>query len=74
VLRDFESVDSVIQLFPKKTGNVPVTQSKSMEEKIHVGEMIKARIITFDPEAKRIGLSLKALDPNYVPPAEVIVQ
>lgn len=32
--------------------------------------MMKARIITFDPVAKRIGLSLKALDPNYVPPTE----
>lgn len=44
---------------------------KWLEEKIHVGEMMKARIITFDPIAKRIGLSLKALDPNYVPPAEI---
>lgn len=44
---------------------------KGLEEKVHVGEMMKARIITFDPIAKRIGLSLKALDPNYVPPAEV---
>ncbi len=40
---------------------------KTLEEKIHVGEMMKARIITFDPTSKRIGLSLKALDPNYVP-------
>lgn len=53
---------------------IPADVAKSMEEKIHVGEMIKARIITFDPEAKRIGLSLKALDPNYVPPAEVITE
>ena len=44
---------------------------KNLEEKVHVGEMMKARIITFDPVAKRIGLSLKALDPNYVPPAEI---
>ncbi len=44
---------------------------KGLEEKVHVGEMMKARIITFDPVAKRIGLSLKALDPNYVPPAEI---
>ena len=44
---------------------------KGLEEKVHVGEMMKARIITFDPIAKRIGLSLKALDPNYVPPTEV---
>lgn len=42
---------------------------EGLEEKIHVGEMMKARIITFDSVAKRIGLSLKALDPNYVPPA-----
>ncbi len=40
---------------------------KNLEEKVHAGEMMKARIITFDPVAKRIGLSLKALDPNYVP-------
>ena len=45
--------------------------AKTLEEKVHSGEMMKARIITFDPIAKRIGLSLKALDPNYVPPAEV---
>jgi small subunit ribosomal protein S1 len=42
---------------------------EGLEDKIHVGEMMKARIITFDSVAKRIGLSLKALDPNYVPPA-----
>jgi small subunit ribosomal protein S1 len=46
--------------------------SKNLEEKIHVGELMKARIITFDPIAKRIGLSLKALDPNYVPSAEAV--
>ncbi len=47
---------------------------KNLEERVHAGEMMKARIITFDPVAKRIGLSLKALDPNYVPsetPAEI---
>jgi len=31
--------------------------------------MLKARIITFDPTSKRIGLSLKALDPSYIIPA-----
>ncbi len=44
---------------------------EGIEAKIHVGEMMKARIITFDSIAKRIGLSLKALDPNYVPPASL---
>ncbi|PID84441.1 hypothetical protein CSB09_00760 [Candidatus Gracilibacteria bacterium] len=33
----------------------------SIEEKIHIGEMIQARIITFDSQAKRIGLSLKSM-------------
>ena len=50
---------------------IPADMSKNLEEKIHAGEMMKAKIITFDPIAKRIGLSLKALDPNYVPSAEV---
>jgi small subunit ribosomal protein S1 len=50
---------------------IPADMAKTLEEKVHSGEMMKARIITFDPIAKRIGLSLKALDPNYVPPAEV---
>ncbi len=50
---------------------IPADMSKNLEEKIHAGEMMKAKIITFDPIAKRIGLSLKALDPNYVPPAEL---
>jgi small subunit ribosomal protein S1 len=40
---------------------------EGIEDKIHVGEPMKARIITFDSVGKRIGLSLKALDPNYVP-------
>ena len=44
--------------------------AKHLEETIHVGEMLQARIITFDPTSKRIGLSLKALDPNYVPSDE----
>ena len=46
---------------------------KNIEEKVHAGEMMKARIITFDPVGKRIGLSLKALDPNYVPSETPIV-
>lgn len=50
---------------------IPADMSKNLEEQIHAGEMMKAKIITFDPIAKRIGLSLKALDPNYVPPTEV---
>lgn len=41
---------------------------EGIEGKVHAGEMMKARIITFDSVGKRIGLSLKALDPNYVPP------
>ena len=49
---------------------IPADMAKTLEEKVHAGEMMKARIITFDPIAKRIGLSLKALDPNYVPPKE----
>ena len=40
---------------------------EGIEGKVHAGEMMKARIITFDSVGKRIGLSLKALDPNYVP-------
>ena len=50
---------------------IPADMAKTLEEKVHAGEMMKARIITFDPIAKRIGLSLKALDPNYVPPTQV---
>ena len=46
---------------------------KNLEEKVHAGEMMKARIITFDPVGKRIGLSLKALDPNYVPSEAPVV-
>ncbi len=49
---------------------IPAEMMEGIEEKVHVGEMMQARIITFDSQAKRIGLSLKALDPNYVPPAE----
>jgi small subunit ribosomal protein S1 len=45
---------------------------EGIEDKVHVGEMMKARIITFDSQAKRIGLSLKALDPNYVAPTTPI--
>ncbi len=51
---------------------IPAEMMKGLEEKVRPGEMMKARIITFDPVAKRIGLSLKALDPNYVPSAEPI--
>ncbi len=35
---------------------------KNVEEHVKVGENIKAKIITFDPQAKRIGLSMKALE------------
>ncbi len=35
---------------------------KDIEDHVKVGETIKAKIITFDPTAKRIGLSIKALE------------
>lgn len=35
---------------------------KNIEDHVKVGETIKAKIITFDPQAKRIGLSIKALE------------
>jgi len=51
---------------------IPADMMEGIEGKVHTGEMMQARIITFDSQAKRIGLSLKALDPNYVPPAEPV--
>lgn len=38
--------------------------SKNVEEFIKVGENVEAKIITFDAQAKRIGLSMKALEPG----------
>lgn len=35
---------------------------KNVEDFVKVGETIQAKIITFDPNAKRIGLSIKALE------------
>jgi ribosomal protein S1 len=35
---------------------------KNIEDFVHVGDSIKAKIITFDPTEKRIGLSMKALE------------
>jgi general stress protein 13 len=35
---------------------------KDVSEHAKVGEVVKAKIITFDPIAKRIGLSMKALE------------
>ena len=35
---------------------------KDVSEYAKVGETVKAKIITFDPIAKRIGLSMKALE------------
>jgi len=35
---------------------------KDVAEYAKVGEIVKAKIITFDPIAKRIGLSMKALE------------
>ncbi|MFZ3232663.1 MAG: S1 RNA-binding domain-containing protein [Patescibacteria group bacterium] len=43
---------------------------KNIEDHVKVGETIKAKIITFDPTAKRIGLSIKALEENASAPAE----
>ena len=41
---------------------IPTEIVKTIEDHIKVSELIKAKIITFDPQAKRIGLSIKALD------------
>lgn len=35
---------------------------KNIEDFVHVGDIIKAKIITFEPTEKRIGLSMKALE------------
>ena len=42
------------------------TMVKDVAEYAKVGENVKAKIITFDPIAKRIGLSMKALEPAPV--------
>ena len=41
---------------------------------IKPGEPCKAKIITFDASAKRIGLSMKALDPNYTGPSPEAIE
>ena len=41
---------------------------KNIEDFVHVGDSIKAKIITFDPTEKRIGLSMKALEEAPVKP------
>ncbi len=40
---------------------IPDELLENIEEKIPAGENLEAKIITFDPNAKRIGLSIKAL-------------
>lgn len=40
---------------------IPDEMLENIEEKIPAGENLTAKIITFDPNAKRIGLSIKAL-------------
>ena len=39
---------------------------KNIEDFVKVGDLIKAKIITFDPTEKRIGLSMKALEEGAV--------
>ena len=52
------------------------TMVKDVSEHAKVGEIVKAKIITFDPVAKRIGLSMKALEaaPEVVAPTETAVE
>lgn len=42
------------------------TPIKNIEEKIRVGQKVKAKIITLDVNERRIGLSIKALEPAPV--------
>ncbi len=41
---------------------IPTEWGKTVEEQVKVGENVKAKIITFDAQAKRIGLSMRGLD------------
>lgn len=57
---------------------IPDELLENIEDKIPVGENLQAKIITFDPNAKRIGLSIKALtaeatsEASAVPAAESV--
>jgi len=44
--------------------------SENGEAGIKAGEKVKAKVIAIDPEDHRVGLSIKALDENFVPEEE----
>ena len=48
---------------------VSTVAQKDMDTHIKVGENIEAKIITFDAQAKRIGLSMRAMEPGYEGPS-----
>lgn len=50
---------------------IPDELLENIEDKIPVGENLQAKIITFDPNAKRIGLSIKALTADTTSEAQV---
>lgn len=56
------------------SGLIHLSEVAGDPTEIKAGEPCKAKIITFDAQAKRIGLSMKALDPNYAGPSPEAVE
>jgi small subunit ribosomal protein S1 len=56
------------------SGLIHLSEVAGDVNEIKAGEPCKAKIITFDAQAKRIGLSMKALDPNYTGPSPEAIE
>ncbi len=57
------------------SGLIHLSEVAGDVSELKAGDPCKAKIITFDAQAKRIGLSMKALDPNYTgPTAEIVAE
>jgi small subunit ribosomal protein S1 len=51
------------------SGLIHLSEVTGDVSELKANDICKAKIITFDAQAKRIGLSMKALDPNYTGPS-----
>jgi polyribonucleotide nucleotidyltransferase len=65
-------IGAIVELLPGKDGmvhvsNIAMHRVENVSDVLKVGDKVKVKVMEVDKERGRVGLSMKALDPNYVP-------
>lgn len=68
-------IGAIVELLPGKDGmvhisNISMQHIANVSDVLKIGDKVKVKVMEIDKERGRVGLSIKALDPNYTPEME----